>query len=285
LDPDAPPYIKSTSPELVDVKITDFCPFGCEFCYQGSTSEGIHASMDNLKKIASDLHNMGVFEVALGGGEPTMHPNFVDILKMFKDKNITPNFTTFSTHWLKNKDVVAFVKANDLSIGVSVHRASDIQKVQKIWDTVAPLHFYGTPFVVAQHVVGSVPLQDTIEVIRECAKEKFHLLLLGYKDVGFGKSYQEHNTEHFPVILKMALDEIAWNMTLSVDTAVLNNFPDLPEVMNNVDEVFYTTEEGKFSCYIDAVKGKCGASSYCDIQDMVLYPDSVEEFLNVYKEW
>lgn len=28
-------YEKSSLPELVDVKITDYCPYGCEFCYQG----------------------------------------------------------------------------------------------------------------------------------------------------------------------------------------------------------------------------------------------------------
>jgi organic radical activating enzyme len=85
---------KADTPELVDVKITDYCGFGCSYCYMGSTKKGLHAEMPELEMIADALRDMEVFEVALGGGEPTHHPQFMDILRMFRSRGIIPNFTT-----------------------------------------------------------------------------------------------------------------------------------------------------------------------------------------------
>ena len=42
------PYTKAKRPELVDIKITDFCPAMCPACYMGSTPSGEHSSMENI---------------------------------------------------------------------------------------------------------------------------------------------------------------------------------------------------------------------------------------------
>src|SRR6185503_11282388 len=69
---DAQPYVRSSAPELVDVKITDYCPFGCPFCYQGSTHQGLHADDEVLGALIRQLGELRVFEMAIGGGEPTL---------------------------------------------------------------------------------------------------------------------------------------------------------------------------------------------------------------------
>jgi organic radical activating enzyme len=38
--------------------------------------------------------NQRPFQVAIGGGEPTSHPDFVKVLEVFKDLGIEPNYTT-----------------------------------------------------------------------------------------------------------------------------------------------------------------------------------------------
>src|SRR3989344_272743 len=70
---DAAPPMRATLPELVDVKITDLCTRGCLFCYQDSTPRGEHASRGVLDVLACALGQARVFEVAIGGGEPTAH--------------------------------------------------------------------------------------------------------------------------------------------------------------------------------------------------------------------
>ena len=43
---------------------------------------------DNIKFIANELMAKEVFEVALGGGETTLHPDFLEILKIFNRDNL-----------------------------------------------------------------------------------------------------------------------------------------------------------------------------------------------------
>lgn len=88
-----------STPELVDIKITDYCPYGCSYCYQDSTVDGLHADIDTLKSMIDNMKSNGVFELAIGGGEPTLHPDFIEILEYCSQEKegsypIIPNFTT-----------------------------------------------------------------------------------------------------------------------------------------------------------------------------------------------
>lgn len=207
-------YEKASWPELVDIKITDYCPFNCSFCYQASTKKGRHASLETIEKYADILAEMGVFEVAIGGGEPTLHPNFIKILEIFSSRGIVPNFTTYSKEWLKCNNKENYDKIFDLvgNIGVSVHNRKDLKKYQIIHD-----HFknhcnrkykiFRVPIV--QHVVGTLDPIETMKLIAECYKNEWPILLLGYKNVGFGKDYDiSKNMEDYEFMFSMMFSEI-----------------------------------------------------------------------------
>jgi hypothetical protein len=84
-------------PEFYDVKITDKCFGGCSYCYQDSRKDSEHFPniIENINKFFGSMsENNRPFQVALGGGEPTLHPQFIKILKVFKDLGIEPNYTT-----------------------------------------------------------------------------------------------------------------------------------------------------------------------------------------------
>jgi hypothetical protein len=274
-------YTKASAPELVDLKITDYCPMGCEFCYQASTKKGLHADTKQIEKILDQLSELGVFEVAIGGGEPTMHPDFAHILEYARKCNITPNFTTYSTAWLKKKQIVSAVAEYVGAIGVSVHNTSDLEKVFKIQNAFKNLRTRRYGLVMAQHVLGVQSMVDTAELIAKCSERYLPLLLLGYKNVGFGANLIPHDFTDFPMVLKLALDTPNYH-TISVDTAVLNQHPNLLKVLE-VSEVLATKEEGKFSCYIDAVKLTIGQSSYCTT--MTILPETSEEIQKLFLQF
>lgn len=84
-------------PELADISISNYCTKGCEFCYKDSSEAGNFLSVSDYKTILDNLtHDKWgrVFQVALGGGEPLEHPNFLEILKVTVEYGIIPNFTT-----------------------------------------------------------------------------------------------------------------------------------------------------------------------------------------------
>lgn len=91
------PILDLDYPEFYDVKITDKCFGGCQYCYMDSTKKGEHcsSSTEDIKKFFGGMsHNERPFQVAIGGGEPTLHPNFIEILQTFYALGITPNYTT-----------------------------------------------------------------------------------------------------------------------------------------------------------------------------------------------
>lgn len=84
-------------PELADISITNRCDRGCDFCYRDAKPNGIFMSLDNYKKVLTELPN--TFQLALGGGEPTLHPDFIEILRTTrKDFDRIPNYTTNGQH-------------------------------------------------------------------------------------------------------------------------------------------------------------------------------------------
>lgn len=267
-DANAAPYVKSSVPELVDLKVTDFCKGGCTWCYQSSTKAGVHADLNHIKAILKALGEQGVFEVAIGGGEPTHYPHLAEVLTYAAEHQIVPNFTTFFVDWLQNAELMDAVRAHVGAIGVSVHGVKDLNKVKKINEALN----YNTRrwddryvHLTAQHVVGSVDLDETAQILERAWEEGWDLLLLGYKHVGFGASQAPHDLTGLETLLKLRQQKQphygAKVSMLGVDTAFVQQFDPILDALG-ISPVLKTSEEGKFSMYVDAVTLTQGPSSY-----------------------
>jgi radical SAM protein with 4Fe4S-binding SPASM domain len=85
-------------PELADISISNYCTNGCSYCYRESSEEGMFMSLEDYRLILHELTNEkygGIFQVALGGGEPLLHPHFNEIIRITREEyGIIPNYTT-----------------------------------------------------------------------------------------------------------------------------------------------------------------------------------------------
>lgn len=284
-------YVKSTAPELVDLKISDYCSYGCSFCYQGSTRQGKHGDLDHIKSILDSLGQMQVFEVALGGGEPTHYPHLSEVLQHAHARGIVPNFTTFGVDWLQNAELVQTVKQTVGAIGVSVHDADQLNKVTKIEQVLNDNRNWGDRrvHVTAQHVVGSVDMTVTAQLLDACWDQGVDLLLLGYKPVGFGALHAPYDQTGLDTLLRLRRDRKPhWRAKISmlgVDTAFVQQFGSLLEDLE-IPQVLVTSEEGKFSMYIDAVTLTQGPSSYMPDQMVPLDMHNLDEHIRTtYAGW
>lgn len=72
------------------IEITDKCNLTCPTCYASSSPKGNHLTMDEVvKMIDTIVANEGAPDVLqISGGEPTIHPNFFEILDIAKSKPI-----------------------------------------------------------------------------------------------------------------------------------------------------------------------------------------------------
>ena len=84
-------------PEFWDVKVTSKCKGNCSYCYQSSVcnvenQKGIVEKFENF--FSKFDENQKPFQIAFGGGEPTLHPDFSKLMKSCNNLGITPNYTT-----------------------------------------------------------------------------------------------------------------------------------------------------------------------------------------------
>jgi len=91
----AEPFWSKNGPELLDISITNWCDKECKICYRNSNKKGNHISLENYESILKQAREMGVLQVALGGGNPNQHPEFIKILEITRDTyDIVPSYTT-----------------------------------------------------------------------------------------------------------------------------------------------------------------------------------------------
>jgi hypothetical protein len=286
---DTPEYTKASRPELVDLKITNFCPYAAtspcgEFCYEGSNAKGKHADINYIRQLGSMFNSLGVLEVSMGGGALEYHPGIVDIINTLRYSNLTVNITILNTKGLvKNEKLVKTIKDSVSGVGVSCHDLESVANVVEVqdlllgpdatkwkWQSENPGKCWIN--VMAHVVVGSAPLAEMLNVVRALAEKKIPILLLGYKNVGEGASFKPWPIDS--IALAQGIKKICEKhyLTLSVDTLFLEQHGRTITALK-VPTVLTTSPEGKFSCYVDAVEQTVSPSSYIPRDQMEPMPD------------
>jgi len=281
---------RSTYPELIDIKITDFCTKRCNYCYQDSNLSGLHAKIDYGIYMA--LKDMKVFEVALGGGEPTDHPEIVSILNNFRQCGIVPNFSTKKLDWLNNPKVSHDILRN---VGSFAYSTQDIDEL-KLFSSMCEFHNLSGRYSIkptVHYTMGIAPEWSFKSFLETANKLNVHVVLLGFKSVGRGQSFRSgfrYTPYEYWLDVVQELKDSYRLPRLSIDTALASEYSEGLQRMG-VDQIMYHTEEGKFSMYIDLVNQKMGPSSFCSEDELldlkVEYPvsnmvDQISEAFNLF---
>ena len=92
---EAEPFWSEHGPELLDISITNWCDRDCSVCYRSSNRAGGHMATSDYEVIMTQAAEVGVSQVALGGGNPNQHPEFCKILELTRlVYGIVPSYTT-----------------------------------------------------------------------------------------------------------------------------------------------------------------------------------------------
>lgn len=256
------PIVRPDGPELVDLKITQFCnaPYPCGYyCYQGSNRDGKHGDTGRICEILEELSDLKVFEVAIGGGEATDHPDFMRICEYAKSLGITPNLTT------RNKKFVIenakWCGENLGRIAVSVSNEYDTMRLVNIKSALDVMDF--SPKFAAQVVMGTVNESSFDGMIKSLEGECIPLTMLGFKDQEAGVSYRKVNYDFWVDVIKK-YSPYTRNNLIGCDTKFISlHEPQLRELMGANADKYLSKKEGEYSCYIDAVENTISPSSFC----------------------
>lgn len=251
-------YEKASKPELVDLKITDYCSFNCSFCYQGSSVLGKHAKMENVDFVINELAKAKVFEVAIGGGDPLEYDDIVEVLQKFHAAGIVPNFTTkfpgkLRKIWPEIEHIVG-------GFAYSAETPGQIRAAASLFTKG------GIPLSKANlHYVMGLGDREHFRNYLEAANEVgLRVTLLGYKTSGRGKDVVPFPYDWW---MEEVTDLVSRGVcpSLSIDTPLAEAYADeLP-----VDHTHFHTLEGAFSLYIDMVSMEMGASSFDEKEELV----------------
>lgn len=84
----------ATSPRQVSIALTNVCDLHCVYCYAPKHKASLRT--DQVLGWLKELDDEGCLGIGFGGGEPTLHPDFVEICKRAAGE--TQLAVTFTTH-------------------------------------------------------------------------------------------------------------------------------------------------------------------------------------------
>jgi hypothetical protein len=242
-------------PELVDMKVTGFCPFekDCPWCYMDSNTKGKHVGRARANAWLGAFADAGVFEVALGGGEPTLWPHLPSFLRRAAKLGVNVNLTTKNIAWIKPENLTGLH-----AIAVSINNARDLKRF-------CDLDFSALPKYTTEITLQCVPAfcdTELLQAIIAAAHERRQrLTFLGVKRVGRAAAEERPDDLRWLSELEKYSGDYWLRRGIAVDTLMAAAAE--PEFVKlGVDPVWYETSEGRFSCYVDATRNLIGTSSY-----------------------
>ena len=248
---------KPLFPESIDLKITDYCDNGCWFCYEGSSENGEHCNFEYFKTLVGYIGGY-TLEIALGGGNPLKHPQFLDMIQFAKKNHVIPNFTTKDQDWLR------FIKENidkaelfkNLGIGISVSNLHTIKRILELDDA------YELGFNYTFHVINRIHDINEIRKLVKIWRDVFEwwgqpkILVLGFKQPK--KDYPEFLLkEPLKVEELKKLDAVVLFDTLAIEQLNVKDY-----VPPKNWKLFYQGSDGEYTMFIDLVNMQYAKSSY-----------------------
>lgn len=251
-------------PESMDIKITNACDMGCPMCHEDSRPDGKHGDILNLPFLDS-LHEFT--ELAIGGGNPLSHPDFIPFLHSLKERKLIANVTVNEVHFLKNIPLLLELTEQGFIYGLGIsYTGGDRESTYRFADEVSKF-----PNAVI-HIINGIVGMEQVSWLSERNRE-LKILILGYKDFRRGadhhvkvgqivdnKMHDMH--EYLPQIIMNG-----WFKTVSFDNLAISQL-DVKRLMSEKEwEIFYMGDDGRdgelssASMYVDAVSGRFARNS------------------------
>lgn len=111
-------------PRVLDFRITSKCNMCCGFCFGPVVESSWELSL--LKNFLVFLKNHGLKYVVLTGGEPTLSPDFVHVIKLLKTLEFQITLSTNGTFW-NNEELRTIILENCSCIALPIE--SSIESV------------------------------------------------------------------------------------------------------------------------------------------------------------
>ena len=250
-------------PHLIDVGIMGHCIHGKTGlcikagigCYQsGLTVEEPNMTVDDFKWIAEQCKGR-CNQFALGGrGDPDQHEHFEEILKICRQNNLVPNFTT--SGYGMTDEIAKVCKKYCGAVAVSWYRSEyTLKAIEMLLKAGVKTNIH--------YVVGKNSIEEAIKRLEEndFPKGINAVIFLLHKPIGLGRKDNMLNVSDKDVRNFFGLIDKHHPFKVGMDSC---NVPGAINFCKNIaPETLDTCEGGRYSCYISA--------------DMIMVPCSFDQ--------
>lgn len=240
-------------PESIDLKITNKCNMACNMCHENSTPDGKHGDILNLPFIDTMFPYS---EVAIGGGNPLVHPDLIEFLEHLKERKIIASMTVNQMHFMQNINLLKELTDKKLIYGLGISYIGSSHE-----NCIEAIKQFPNAVV---HVINGIIHMDSLEAL---AHNDLKILVLGYKEFRRGKTlYDECGSQidslksQFYDMLPKIVDD-GWFKCISFDNLAIKQL-EPKRLMSDEDySSFYMGDDGSFTMYVDAVNRQFAKSS------------------------
>ncbi len=211
LDPKKP-IEELVYPEFYDVKMEEYCDGRCPYCYVDSKHTDPHMEniVEKFQKFFGDMDdNQRPFQIAFGGGEPTEHPDFIELMKHCHSMGIMPNYTT-NGMWVRKSEeeqraILDVTKNYCGGVALSTH-----PHLKKYWEPAVDKFIKEDIFTNFHIIIGEKRSIDRfIELYEKYTGKIKYFVLLPLMETGRAKNVKV-DFEYLHNTLPDKMDDIAF---------------------------------------------------------------------------
>jgi len=103
------------------LRITNKCHMGCSHCFDNASPEGKHMDFDTFRNSLKFISRSTAKMILLTGGEPSEHPQFIEIAELLKRKMARPELMIIASNgmFLHNKKYTEEILSLNIKIQIT----------------------------------------------------------------------------------------------------------------------------------------------------------------------
>jgi radical SAM protein with 4Fe4S-binding SPASM domain len=120
-----------SEPEYIQFYPTLRCNLSCPFCFNRGIKAERDIPINDCEQVIGILSDIGVKEIDILGGEPTLHTDFSRIVKQIYKKNLKANISSNGSNIHLLKNISQTYEKDQIQIGVSINYDSVSRELHK----------------------------------------------------------------------------------------------------------------------------------------------------------